>query len=106
MDTIVLSSSPTASSTPNLPKTPAIDHLKGLLKQIVRVTILDGRVFLGSFAGTDQPLNILLINAEEYRIGLEENPEGRYVGQIVIPWKLIVKVEGEVQQEDNGQMYF
>ncbi|KAG5636552.1 hypothetical protein H0H81_007682 [Sphagnurus paluster] len=66
----------------------ALARLKALLRRIVRVTITDGRIFIGTFAGTDQPLNILLVNAEEYRLGIEENPEGRYVGQIVIPWNL------------------
>lgn len=90
---------------------PAIGRLKALLRQIVRVTISDGRIFIGSFAGTDQPLNILLINAEEYRLGLEENPDGRYVGQVVIPWRLVVKVEVEAQKDRGSQqtlsdMYF
>jgi len=73
-----------------------LDRLKALLRRVVRLTILDGRIFLGNFAGTDKPLNILLINAEEYRVGLEE---GRYVGQVVIPWRLIVKVEAEVPED-------
>ncbi|KAG6850174.1 dolichol-P-mannose synthesis [Arthromyces matolae] len=49
----------------------ALAHLKALLRQVLRVTVDDGRVFLGTFAGTDQPLNILLINAEEFRPGVE-----------------------------------
>ena len=73
-----------------------LDRLKALLRRVVRLTISDGRIFLGNFAGTDKPLNLLLINAEEYRVGLEE---GRYVGQVVIPWRLIVKVEAEVPED-------
>ena len=73
-----------------------LDRLKALLRHVVRLTISDGRIFLGNFAGTDKPLNILLINAEEYRVGLEE---GRYVGQVVVPWRLIVKVEAEVPED-------
>lgn len=101
---MVLSSHPLESTSKS---SHALDRLKALLRQVVRVTISDGRIFIGSFAGTDQPLNILLINAEEYRLGLEENPDGRYVGQVVIPWRLIVKVEAEVQNnpQNLSEMY-
>ncbi|KAJ7356551.1 hypothetical protein DFH08DRAFT_953889 [Mycena albidolilacea] len=71
----------------------ALDRLTALLTQNLRVTIADGRVFIGSFAGTDAPLNILLLNTDEFRLGPDENPDGRYVGQILIPWKLVVKAE-------------
>lgn len=74
--------------------TSAIDHLKTLLRQTLRVTINDGRVFIGSFVGTDKPLNILLVNTEEFRV---QEPgrdfESRYVGQVMIPWRLVVKAE-------------
>ncbi|KAJ7604757.1 hypothetical protein B0H17DRAFT_968271 [Mycena rosella] len=63
----------------------AVERLKDLLCENLRVTVTDGRVFIGSFAGTDQPLNILLLNTDEFRIGPDENPDGRYVGQILIP---------------------
>ena len=79
-----------------------LDRLKALLRRVVRLTISDGRIFLGNFAGTDKPLNLLLINAEEYRVGLEE---GRYVGQVVIPWRLIVKVEAEVLEDPSTQSH-
>lgn len=95
---------------------PAIIRLKGLLRQICRITTSDGRIFIGTFAGTDQPLNVLLINTEEYRPGSDEIPEGRYVGQVVIPWKLVVKVEiegqaagganGMQQSQAFNEMYF
>ncbi|KAJ7809709.1 hypothetical protein B0H14DRAFT_2379539 [Mycena olivaceomarginata] len=71
----------------------ALDRLTALLTQNLRVTVADGRVFIGSFAGTDAPLNILLLNTDEFRLGPDENPDGRYVGQILIPWKLVVKAE-------------
>ncbi|KAJ7237437.1 hypothetical protein B0H12DRAFT_106548 [Mycena haematopus] len=71
----------------------AVERLKGLLCQNLRVTVADGRIFIGSFAGTDVPLNILLLNTDEFRLGPDENPDGRYVGQILIPWKLVVKAE-------------
>ncbi|KAJ6573799.1 hypothetical protein DFH09DRAFT_915862 [Mycena vulgaris] len=78
----------------------AVERLKGLLCENLRVTITDGRVFIGSFAGTDQPLNILLLNTDEFRLGPDENPDGRYVGQVLIPWKLVVKAE--VQTGGSG----
>ncbi|KAF8233399.1 hypothetical protein L208DRAFT_896471 [Tricholoma matsutake] len=90
-----------SSSQPN--PSPALDRLKGLLRQTLRVTISDTRIFIGSFAGTDQVLNIILINAGEYRFGLEENFDGRFVGQVVIPWRLVTKVEGEKREDDRHQ---
>ncbi|KAJ7871320.1 hypothetical protein B0H13DRAFT_1634276 [Mycena leptocephala] len=71
----------------------AVERLKSLLCETLRVTVTDGRIFIGSFAGTDQPLNILLLNTDEFRLGPDENPDGRYVGQILIPWRLVVKAE-------------
>ncbi|KAG5335032.1 hypothetical protein C0989_002425 [Termitomyces sp. Mn162] len=101
--------SPALPSQSELPQShPAITRLKHLLRQLLRVTISDGRIFLGTFAGTDQPLNLLLINTEEFRLGIDEDPNGRYVGQVVIPWRLVVKVEGEVHKENrhpDDQMY-
>lgn len=77
----------------------ALDSLQSFLQQVLRITTVDCRIFMGVFAGTDKPLNIILINAEEYRIF--QNPgqkvevigDGRYVGQVLLPWKMIVKVE-------------
>lgn len=79
--------------------TPALEALQSFLQQLLRITTIDDRVFLGTFAGTDKPLNIILINAEEYRISqgsgqrVKDNEDGRYVGQVLLPWKMIVKVE-------------
>lgn len=94
---MVYSSSP--DSEPE--STPAILRLRDLLQKIIRVTISDGRIFIGSFAGTDQPLNILVTNTEEYRPGLENGADGRYVGQVVIPWRLVKKVEVEGAKGNN-----
>ncbi|KAG6901409.1 hypothetical protein C0995_012299 [Termitomyces sp. Mi166 len=79
----------------------ALIRLKAFLRRLLRVTVSDGRIFLGTFAGTDQSLNLLLVNSEEFRLEAEENPNGRYVGQVVIPWRLVVKVEGEVHKENR-----
>jgi small nuclear ribonucleoprotein (snRNP)-like protein len=88
-------------SQPSYNPTPALDRLRRLLRKTVRVTISDARIFIGSFAGTDQTLNIILISTEEYRLGLQDDPGGRYVGQVVIPWRLVTKVEGEITEADN-----
>ncbi|KAF8971360.1 hypothetical protein BDZ97DRAFT_1643095, partial [Flammula alnicola] len=75
-----------------------LERLHGLLRQLLRITVTDGRVFLGTFAGTDKPLNIILINAEEYRVGPGQDPDGRYVGQVMLPWKVVVKVEAHIPE--------
>ncbi|KAF9261094.1 hypothetical protein L218DRAFT_961780 [Marasmius fiardii PR-910] len=91
----------------------AVNALRSLLNSILRVSVIDGRLFLGSFLGTDQALNLLLLDTEEFRVlnthsqdphiskwdgvireGLYiEDPKGRYVGQVLVPWKQVVKVE-------------
>ncbi|TFK60608.1 hypothetical protein BDN72DRAFT_850390 [Pluteus cervinus] len=97
-----------------IPPGSAVRAITSLLRVLLRVTITDGRVFLGTFAGTDQPMNILLLNTEEYRMSLpslkstlseselellalekEARSDGRYVGQILIPWRMVVKVEAQ-----------
>ena len=83
----------------------ALDSLQSILQQVLRITTVDSRIFMGVFAGTDKPLNIILINAEEYRITqnsgqkVEVSEDGRYVGQVLLPWKMIVKVE--VHESDD-----
>ena len=67
-------------------------ELEALLKRPLRVQVKDGRVFIGCFYGTDKLLNVLLVDAEEYR---SEQRQPRSVGQIMIPWKIVVKVEAE-----------
>ncbi|KAF9040602.1 hypothetical protein BJ165DRAFT_1317280, partial [Panaeolus papilionaceus] len=69
----------------------ALSRISALLRQILRITTTDGRIFIGTFAGTDKPLNIILVNTDEYRIG--QQGDGRYVGQVMFPWKVITKVE-------------
>lgn len=75
-------------------QSPAVRKLIELLRQILRITIDDGRVYLGTFAGTDKLLNILLLNAEEYRIGHDGIAE-RFVGQVLVPWRLVLNVESQ-----------
>ncbi|KZP30380.1 hypothetical protein FIBSPDRAFT_694546, partial [Athelia psychrophila] len=75
------------------PEAPSVSRLKSLLRENLRITTSDGRIFVGQFAGTDRPLNVILINTEEFRVGPGESRNGRFVGQIVTPWKCIVKIE-------------
>ncbi|KAF5356132.1 hypothetical protein D9756_004288 [Leucocoprinus leucothites] len=78
----------------SVPQTPAITKLQSLLRQFVRITTSDGRIFIGTFTGTDKLLNIILTNAEEYRVqGSDELPDGRYVSLVMIPWRHITGVE-------------
>lgn len=96
-------SSPNFSRGRAVPEAPSISHLKSLLRETLRITTNDGRIFIGTFAGTDRPLNVILINTEEYRIGPEASRNGRYVGQIVTPWKCIVKIEAAGQADPNEE---
>ncbi|OSD05677.1 hypothetical protein PYCCODRAFT_1423193 [Trametes coccinea BRFM310] len=102
-----MSSPPVATAPPparTTPPTPNVERLKGLLKQTLRVTVTDGRIFIGTFAGTDKQLNILLISADEYRVGPDagaDGADGRYVGQVMVPWRLVVRVEARM---GNGPM--
>ncbi|KAG7095140.1 hypothetical protein E1B28_005921 [Marasmius oreades] len=102
----------------------AVNSLRSLLNNVLRISVLDGRIFLGSFLGTDQALNLLIADTEEFRIlnahskdpdisnwdgrirdGMFlENPKGRYVGQVLIPWKQVVKVESH-RHEDSRRLY-
>ncbi|KAK7695455.1 hypothetical protein QCA50_000091 [Cerrena zonata] len=83
--------STTSSPSPSY----AISQMKSLFRQFLRITTTDGRIFLGTFTGTDKHLNIILANAEEFRFAPREeaNPNGRYVGLVMIPRRLMVKIE-------------
>ena len=73
---------------------PAVEKLKSLLRHTMRITVQDGRIFLGTFAGTDRLLNVLLINTDEFKLSPPHvNLHGRFVGLILVPWRLVVKIE-------------
>ena len=76
-----------------------------LLNDTLRVTVTDGRIFLGTFVGTDRELNILLLNTDEFRLGPNENPNGRFVGQVMIPWRLVNKVEARLHPHSPDGMF-
>ncbi|KAI0069975.1 hypothetical protein K474DRAFT_1670548 [Panus rudis PR-1116 ss-1] len=86
---------------------PATSYLQKLFRQTIRITITDGRIFLGTFAGTDKHLNLLLVNTDEFRFTPPHyaNPNGRFVGLVMIPRRLIVKIEarqGVLDDSDSG----
>ncbi|OJA16785.1 hypothetical protein AZE42_03310 [Rhizopogon vesiculosus] len=77
---------------------PSVTALKSLLTTTLRIATTDNRVFIGSFMGTDQLLNIILVNTEEYILG---NETSRFVGQIMLPWRLVLHVEAFDQQSPS-----
>ncbi|KAI0328007.1 hypothetical protein GY45DRAFT_1255935 [Cubamyces sp. BRFM 1775] len=102
-------SSPPVATVARSPRTTQptanVERLRAMLKQTLRISVTDGRIFVGTFAGTDKQLNVLLINTDEYRVGPDagtDDADGRYVGQVMIPWRLVVRVEmrrGEAQMQ-------
>jgi small nuclear ribonucleoprotein (snRNP)-like protein len=81
----------------------ALEQIKGLLDKILRITTNDGRIFIGTFAGTDKPLNLILLNTEEFRIsGPDSKVAGRFIGQVIFPWKIVTKVEARIELEVTG----
>ncbi|KAI0656775.1 hypothetical protein C8Q70DRAFT_920722 [Cubamyces menziesii] len=106
-------SSPPVATVARSPRTTQptanVERLKAMLKQTLRISITDGRIFVGTFAGTDKQLNVLLINTDEYRVGPDagaDGADGRYVGQVMIPWRLVVRAEarrGDSQMQGISQ---
>ena len=98
----------------------AIESLTALLNKPLRIEIIDGRTFIGNLTCIDPQCNIILTNAEEFfpdpitpeeidlRLNRDEfwpksirRPDegegwgGRQVGMILLPKKILVKVETE-----------
>jgi N-alpha-acetyltransferase 38, NatC auxiliary subunit len=71
----------------------SIEMLRSLLQESLRISVTDGRTFIGTFVGTDKAMNILMINTEEFRPDLAGVSGGRFVGQVLVPWKLVQKIE-------------
>ena len=89
--------------------TPAIAAVRDLLKKTVRILTSDNRVFIGTFVGTDQLLNILL---------MKQTPRhwqtGRFVGHVMVPWRLVIQVgafhrshdgKGKRREQNGGGLY-
>lgn len=103
---IVVTSPVTAFVTHLMRDTEAIRNLRSILRGTLRVIINDNRAFVGTFVGTDKSLNILLLNTEEYRLDTSENAAGRYVGQVMIPWRIIQTIGlqiGETNAQPNAE---
>ena len=97
--------------TPALPPTAiimlenpqAVQALQSLLRESLRISIADGRIFIGTFVGTDKAMNILLVNTDEFRVGPNENPDGLFVGQILVPWRLVQKIEMQSEADSTNE---
>ncbi|KAJ3484356.1 hypothetical protein NLI96_g5704 [Meripilus lineatus] len=83
-----------------------VQELKNLLRETLRITTSDGRIFLGTFAGTDSQLNVLLANTDEFRLSPPDsvNLDGRYVGLVMIPRRLVVKIEVHGRNVSENRM--
>ncbi|KAJ3159739.1 N-alpha-acetyltransferase 38, NatC auxiliary subunit [Geranomyces michiganensis] len=66
------------------------NKLASLLNERMRITISDGRVFVGYFMCIDRSRNTILAAADEFK-----NDERRFVGLIMIPGNHLVKAEIE-----------
>lgn len=89
-----MSSSTAPPAAPTTPASDALAFLQSTLRLTYRITIQDGRIFLGTFACIDKEKNIVLTNTEEYRVGVV-GQKGRYVGLIMVPWRWVTKAEVE-----------
>lgn len=89
--------------------TPSVAQLRALLGKELRITIKDGRIFIGNFACTDKALNVILTSVYEFPVGWQEDhlvENGRFVGMIMFPWRHIVKIEvhmGEPRGHNNDE---
>ena len=103
-----------------------IKKLRSYLNFKARVTITDGRIFIGTFVCTDKQKNIILAQTKEFRGGKKKEmkmgmtrwggkaknviinnrqiDEHRMVGLVMIPGKHLVKIETEDldDDDDNG----
>ncbi|KAI9171764.1 N-alpha-acetyltransferase 38-B, NatC auxiliary subunit [Paramyrothecium foliicola] len=92
-------------------KDAAREYLSSLLNKNLRITVIDGRMFWGSFKCTDPDMNIVLANTYEYRQpsaekqaeAAERTSHGtvtldmtsRYLGLVVVPGHHIIRMQVE-----------
>jgi len=105
------SSSLTSESVDPPPRaTPAIAKLASTLGRTYRVTVQDGRVFVGIFVCIDHDGNLVLDRTSEFeprgtkageRAVLDPMYKGRLVGLVLVPRKQWAKVEIEDMAEDE-----
>ncbi|TPX64398.1 hypothetical protein SpCBS45565_g05913 [Spizellomyces sp. 'palustris'] len=77
-----------------MPDSARIQRLRDYLNHKARITISDGRIFIGHFVCIDKGQNTILAGAEEFK-----NGERRFVGLIMVPGKHLIKAEFEVNEE-------
>ncbi|KIM32582.1 hypothetical protein M408DRAFT_32162, partial [Serendipita vermifera MAFF 305830] len=73
-----------------------VARLRAILGKELRITIKDGRIFIGTFACTDRDLNIVLTSVYEFPVGYQNDhlvEGGRFVGMLMFPWRHVVKAE-------------
>ncbi|KAI9619828.1 hypothetical protein KEM48_008441 [Puccinia striiformis f. sp. tritici PST-130] len=83
------SEKPETMTTGSISTGEEVDQLRGLLGVLLRVEIVDGRVFEGIFVCLDKPLNLVLDNAIE---SIPPTHPPREVGIILIPIRHIIRV--------------
>jgi len=86
--------------------TPAVAKARDLLGKELRITITDGRIFIGNFACTDKDLNVVLTGTYEFPVGYRNDhlvENGRFVGMLMFPWRHVVRVE--VHIGNGSQVY-
>jgi small nuclear ribonucleoprotein (snRNP)-like protein len=86
--------------------TPAIAKLRALLGKELRITIYDGRIFLGNFACTDKGLNLVLTNVYEFSLKFKTDhlvENGRFVGMLMFPWRHIKSIEIHMQDAPGSE---
>ncbi|KAJ3181744.1 N-alpha-acetyltransferase 38, NatC auxiliary subunit [Geranomyces variabilis] len=76
------------------------EKLTSLLNARMRITISDGRVFVGYFMCIDRGRNTILAAADEFK-----NEERRFVGLIMIPGNHLVKAEIEAVADGEEDPY-
>ncbi|KAG9102559.1 hypothetical protein FRC06_001793 [Ceratobasidium sp. 370] len=76
-----------------------VRDLQWLLAKTLRITIQDGRSFVGTFACIDREKNIVLSSTEEYPALPRSDDGPRFIGLIMVPWRWVVRVELEVTRE-------
>lgn len=80
--------------------------LPSILNKTLHISIVDGRLFTGSFRCTDNESNIILSNAFEYRDSSQLDEQGatqktsRFLGLIVVPKHQTAKIELEERRNE------
>lgn len=82
---------------------PAVARLKGLLSRTLRICASDERIFIGTFVCVDKQGNVILTNTEEFRLG-GSLTQGRHVGMIMVPWRMVLKVEAQDAKGRGGRI--